>query len=127
VVHVAAGIKDVDLVLKRDARIAALRPEPLVLADVPASFVLLPDDLAARAAFLLASPPLPPSGAYRFGGRRIVGLARREESPDLDEVVRRLPQIAFMVVESVPGGGFRFRDRTAEVVHNDRDHDAARR
>jgi hypothetical protein len=36
---------------------------------------------------------LPPAGAYRFGGQTIVGLARREEAPDLDEVVARLPEI----------------------------------
>ncbi len=82
---------------------------------MPASFVILPEALAARAAFLLADPPLPPSGAYRFGGRRVVGLARRGADPDLGEVVRRLPGIRFLRLHQRPGGGVVALDQTAEV------------
>jgi len=44
-------------------------------------------DCATNATFpaapLVAHPPLPPSGAYRFGDVRVVGLARREDGPSL--------------------------------------------
>lgn len=85
---VRGAVKDLDLALKLTAHVSA---ELLVIPDVPASFVWMPDDLAPSTEFLLARPPLPPAGAYRFGPVRIVGLARREESPDLDDVLARLP------------------------------------
>jgi hypothetical protein len=84
-----------------------------VLADVPASFVLVPPALVERTRFLRASPPLPPSGGYHFGGELVVGLARREESPDLDEVVRRLPELRFLELVADGKGAFRWRDTTA--------------
>src|SRR6185369_16690080 len=93
--------KDLDLILKERPG----RPDDfLVLADVPASFVLMPPALAGRTRFLLASPPLPPSGAYRFGGRSVVGLARRHESPDLELVLERLPELRFIQLFQDKGG-----------------------
>ena len=89
-------------------------PQPLlVIPDVPASFVCMPDALAARARFLLARPPLPPTGEYRFGGQHIVGLARREEAPDLDEVLARLPEIRFIELVADGRGQVTGHDRTA--------------
>ncbi len=90
---VRGAVKDLDLALKLDPASPPAMRSALVIPDVPASFVLLPPAEADRVAFLLADPPLPPSGAYRFGGERIVGLARREEAPDLDEVLTRLPDL----------------------------------
>jgi hypothetical protein len=87
---VRGAVKDLDLALKLTARLPA---DLLVIPDVPASFVWMPDDLAPAAEFLLARPPLPPAGAYRFGPVRIVGLARREESPDLEDVLARWPDL----------------------------------
>jgi hypothetical protein len=105
--HVRGAVKDLDLILKQ--RLA--REDFLVLGDVPASFALMPPGLAPRAHFLLASPPLPPSGAYRFGTRAVVGLARRHESPDLEAVLVRLPELRF--IELVPDkGGVGWRDVT---------------
>lgn len=105
------AVKDLDLALKLTTPASQL-PQPLLLIpDVPASFVWMPETLAARASFLLAQPPLPPSGAYRFGDQRIVGLARRQEAPDLDDVLARLPDLR--IVELVPSGDrFVFRDVT---------------
>ena len=74
----------------------------LVLTDVPASFVIVPPALAAAAAPLIAQPPLPPSGAYRFGDVRVVGLARREDEPTLREVWQRFPDIRFVRLRPVP-------------------------
>jgi hypothetical protein len=87
------AVKDLDLALKLTSPADQLPQPLLVIPDVPASFVWMPDVLADRADFLLARPPLPPAGAYRFGGQRIMGLARREESPDLDDVLARLPDL----------------------------------
>jgi len=99
--HVRGAVKDLDLILKQQPG----RPDDLlVLADVPASFVLMPPALAGRTRFLLASPPLPPSGAYRFGGRSVVGLARRHESPDLELVLERLPELRFIQLFQDKGG-----------------------
>jgi hypothetical protein len=94
--HVRSGIKDLDLVLKGLPALRGRADELAVLTDVPASFLALPPQLADRLAFLRASPPLPPSGAYRFGARQVVGLARRHEAPDLDEVIAHLPELRFL-------------------------------
>jgi hypothetical protein len=115
VFHVAGGIKDVDLAVKEDPALASVADELLVMGDVPASFVVMPPALASRAAFLVAAPPLPPSGAYRFGDARIVGLARRGDDPTLDEVVARFPDIRFIRLRATPGGHIVGRDVTEEV------------
>jgi hypothetical protein len=90
---VRGSVKDLDLAIKLDPSAPVAVREVVAIPDVPASFVWLPDAEAERLGFLFARPPLPPSGAYRFGGERIVGLARREEAPDLDEVLARLPDL----------------------------------
>ena len=114
--HVKAGIKDLDLVLKHHPRLRGQADRFLVLGDVPASFVLPPPDLDQRTRFLRADPPLPPSGAYHFGTRSIVGLARRHESPDLEVVIARLPELRF--IQLVPAAGdVGWRDVTEDVVH----------
>ena len=115
VFHIDGGIKDLDLAVKEDPALAPVADELLVLGDVPASFVALPPALAPRAAFLLAAPPLPPSGAYRFGDARVVGLARRGDDPTLDEVVARFPDIRFIRLRSTPGGRVIGRDVTEQV------------
>ena len=108
---VRSAVKDLDLALKLRW---TMGPQPLlVIPDVPASFVWMPDALAARAGFLLAKPPLPPTGEYRFGGQHIVGLARREEAPDLDEVLARLPEIRFIELVVDGRGQVTGRDETA--------------
>jgi hypothetical protein len=108
---VRGGVKDLDLALK----LFPHRPQPrfgyVVLPDVPASFVWLPHELAEQLAFVLAQPPLPPSGAYHFGGERIVGQARREESPALDEVMTRLPDLRIIHVRR-QGSYYHWEDRT---------------
>jgi hypothetical protein len=119
VFHVDGGIKDLDLAVKEDPALGSLAEGVLVLGDVPASFVELPPSLAERAAFLLAAPPLPPSGAYRFGDARIVGLARRGDDPTLDEVVARLPGIRFIRLRPTPGGRVVARDVTDELESGD--------
>ncbi len=105
------AVKDLDLALKLTTPAEHL-PQPLLaIPDVPASFVWIPDALAERTRFLLAKPPLPPSGAYRFGGQRIAGLARREDAPDLDDVLARLPDLR--IVELVGADGrFTWREVT---------------
>jgi hypothetical protein len=104
------AVKDLDLALKLRW---PMGPQPLLLIpDVPASFVWMPDTLAERARFLLARPPLPPTGEYRFGGQHIMGLARREEAPDLDEVVARLPEIRFLELVADGRGQVTAQDRT---------------
>lgn len=114
--HVAAGIKDLDLAVKEDPRFAAHEPDLLVLGDVPASFVALPPARGATTLdFLLAQPPLPPSGAYTFGARRIVGLARRGDDPTLDEVVAHLPTIRFIRLRLGPQGRIIPRDVTDTI------------
>jgi hypothetical protein len=105
-VHVRCGIKDLDLAVKN--RLRGRADQLLLLSDVPASFVLVPPALAERTAFLRAMPPLPPSGAYRFGGQAVVGLVRREESPSLEEILQRLPELRFVaLVDSGRGIGWR--------------------
>jgi hypothetical protein len=105
------AVKDLDLALKLRWKMG---PQPLlVIPDVPASFVWMPDALAARAGFLLAKPPLPPAGEYRFGGQHIVGMARREEAPDLDQVLARLPEIRFIELVADGRGQVTGHDQTA--------------
>jgi hypothetical protein len=84
----------------------------VVIPDVPASFIWLPAELAERLDFLLARPPLPPSGAYHFGNARLVGLARREDAPDLDEVLDRLPELRILHL-GYQAGQFHVEDRTS--------------
>ena len=115
VFHVTAGIKDLDLVIKADPHLRPIESRLLVLPDVPASFVVVPPALEPSLKFLIASPPIPPSGAYRFGEHRIVGLPRRGDDPTLAEVVRQLPDIRFIRLLSSPGSGIVARDVTAEV------------
>ena len=86
-----------------------------MLGDVPASFALVPPELEGAAASLLAAPPLPPSGAYRFGDVRVVGLARRGDEPDLDEVLSRFPDLRFIRLRSIRGGQVIARDMTEEI------------
>jgi hypothetical protein len=106
------AVKDLDLALKLTSPTGRLPQPLLVIPDVPASFVWMPDALAERARFLLARPPLPPKGAYRFGGQHIMGLARREEAPDLDEVLARLPEIRFIELVTDGRGQVTGRDLT---------------
>ena len=106
------AVKDLDLALKLTTPAGRLPQPLLVIPDVPASFVWMPDALADRARFLLARPPLPPAGAYRFGGQHIMGLARREEAPDLDEVVSRLPELRFIELVTDGRGQVTGRDRS---------------
>ena len=113
--HVDGGIKDLDLAVKEDPRLAAASRELLVLADVPASFAIVPPALEAAASIVVASPPLPPAGAYRFGDVRIVGLARRGDEPSLDEVVRTFPDVRFIRLRPTPGGRVVARDLTDDV------------
>ncbi|HVR61012.1 MAG TPA: hypothetical protein VMU50_03890 [Polyangia bacterium] len=115
VFHVAAAIKDIDLALKSSPDVRrADGPEPrlLVLSDVPASFVLLPPATGDRLDFLLAQPPIPPSGFYRFGAARVAGLARRGEEPDLDDVTRRFPDLRFIRLARASDGRVVARDVT---------------
>jgi hypothetical protein len=110
---VRGAVKDLDLAIKLSADRGKPEPNYVVLADVPASFVWLPDDFAARLQFLMARPPLPPSGAYRFGGGSVAGQARREDAPDLDEVLGRLPELRIIRLRQ-EGAGFSWSDRTDE-------------
>jgi hypothetical protein len=113
VFHVDGGIKDIDLAIKEDPAIEA--GQVLVLGDVPASFAIIPPDLSAAAAFLVAAPPLPPSGGYDFGDVRVVGLARRGDDPDLTEVLAHFPDLRFIRLRSVRGGLVIARDLTVEM------------
>jgi hypothetical protein len=90
---VRGAVKDLDLAIKLDPTAPGTLRDTVVIPDVPASFIWLPAAEADRLGFLLADPPLPPSGAYQFGRERLVGLARREQAPDLDEVLTRLPDL----------------------------------
>jgi hypothetical protein len=112
---VSGGVKDLDLAIKLDRRASAAVRGAVVIPDVPASFIWLPPDLAGRLDFLLARPPLPPSGAYRFGDVRLVGLARREEAPDFDEVLSHLPELRILRL-SFKAGRFTVEDRTETYV-----------
>jgi hypothetical protein len=111
--YVTGAIKDLDLALKLDRSMPGTVHEAAIIPDVPASFVWMPDALGGRLDFLLARPSLPPSGAYRFGQARLMGLARREEAPDLDEVLTRLPDLRVLRLER-KGAGFVVVDKTAD-------------
>jgi hypothetical protein len=113
VFHVDWGVKDIDLAVKEDFTLEAAGV--LVLGDVPASFAILPPGLESAASFLIAAPPLPPSGHYDFGDVRVVGLARRGDDPDLAEVLGRLPDLRFIRLRSVRGGQVIARDLTDEI------------
>ncbi len=113
--HVAGAVKDLDLAVKEDPAMAPFEADTLVLADVPASFVSMSPAFAERAAPLVATPPLPPSGAYRFGDRRVVGLARRGDEPTLEDVLARFPDMRFLRLRSTPDGHVVVRDVTAEM------------
>ena len=115
VFDIMSGVKDLDLAVKEDPALAAAANEILVLTDVPASFVIIPASLAVAAAPLRAEPPLPPSGAYRFGEARVVGLARREDGPALRDVWLRFPDIRFVRLRPVPSGQIIARDVTDET------------
>jgi hypothetical protein len=119
VFHVNGGIKDLDLAVKDDPAAGSAVAGALVLSDVPASFVVLPPDLARPALILVADPPLPPSGAYRFGGERVVGLARRGDDPSLDEVLARFPDLRLIRLRPGAGGIVIARDVTEELTNRD--------
>jgi hypothetical protein len=110
--HIASGIKDLDLAVKEVPEVSRFEPALVVLSDVPASFVALPQARAREFDFLLARPPLPPSGGYHYGEQTIVGLARRGDDPTLDEVVAHLPAIRFIRLRLGPGGRVVYRDVT---------------
>ena len=116
--HLASGIKDIDLAVKEDPRLED-QEGLVVLGDVPASFVSLPAVGASRVDFLLAQPSLPPAGAYRFGDRRIVGLARRGDDPTLDEVLEKLPDLRFIRLRLAVGGRIIYRDVTDQLKSAD--------
>ncbi|HET6147861.1 MAG TPA: hypothetical protein VFH68_10035 [Polyangia bacterium] len=115
VFHIAGGIKDLDLAVKESPALRAAEDRLLILGDVPASFVAIPPELESAAAILVAAPPLPPSGAYHFGARRVVGLARRGDEPTLDEVIARFPDLRLLRLRLTPGGRVIARDVTQEV------------
>jgi hypothetical protein len=103
VFQVVAGIKDLDLAVKDDPALWTRAADFVILGDVPASFVVLPEGGGLELGFLFARPPLPPAGAYRFGPWRIVGLARAGDDPTLDEVVQRFPDLRLLRLVRVPG------------------------
>jgi hypothetical protein len=122
VFHVSAGIKDLDLAVKEDFALKAHASSLLILGDVPASFVVAPDSPPLDLAFLLAHPALPPSGAYHFGARRIVGLARRGDDPTLDEVLTHFPGLR-LIRPRIPATGNQpvsYRDVTEELLGDPR-------
>jgi hypothetical protein len=112
---VSGGVKDLDLAIKLDRRASEAVSGAVVIPDVPASFIRLPHDLAGRLDFLLARPSLPPSGAYRYGDARLVGLARREDAPDLNEVLSRLPELRILRL-FLKAGQFSVEDQTEKYV-----------
>jgi hypothetical protein len=111
--HIDGGIKDLDLAVKEEPVIEY--GGVLVLGDVPASFAIVPPQFEVAAAPLVAVPPLPPSGAYRFGDARVIGLARRGDEPDLEEVLSRIPDLRFVRLRSIRGGQVIARDMTGEI------------
>jgi hypothetical protein len=117
VFYIASGVKDLDLAVKEDRHLPPEAGQALVLTDVPASFVIVPPALADAAAPLYARPPLPPSGAYRFGDTRVVGLARAEDEPSLTETLARFPDMRFVRLRPVPSGQIIARDVTNETTH----------
>ncbi|MES1164192.1 MAG: hypothetical protein ABUR63_00425 [Verrucomicrobiota bacterium] len=113
VFHVDGGIKDLDLAVKEDPALEAA--EILALDDVPASFAIVPSGLAVAARPLLAAPPIPPSGAYRFGDVAVVGLARRGDEPDLAEALAWFPDLRLIRLMRAPTGNVVARDVTSRV------------
>ncbi|HXU61509.1 MAG TPA: hypothetical protein VN962_07410 [Polyangia bacterium] len=113
VFHVDGGIKDLDLAIKENAALEAAGV--LVLDDVPASFAIIPPVLASAARPLLAVPPIPPSGAYRFGDVQVVGLARRGDEPDLADVFAGFPDLRLIRLMQAPGGRVVARDATERI------------
>lgn len=113
VFHVDGGIKDLDLALKEDVTLESAGI--LVLDDVPASFAIIPPALTAAARPLLAAPPIPPSGAYRFGDVQVVGLARRGDEPDLSEALAWLPDLRLIRLMQAPGRRIVARDVTERM------------
>jgi hypothetical protein len=109
------AVKDLDLAVKLDQNLPLSMQQIVVIPDVPASFIRVPHDYYDKLRFLFAIPPLPPSGAYRWGSLRVVGLARREEAPDLDQVVNRFPGLAFLQLETSPEGIITWKDRTNQL------------
>jgi hypothetical protein len=108
---VRGAVKDLDLAIKLSEPSDRRSFGYVVLADVPASFVWLPSASSERLRFVLAQPPLPPSGAYHLGGERIVGQARRDDAPDLAEVLARLPELRIVDLKRM-GTGFTWSDST---------------
>ena len=127
VFHIAAGIKDLDLAVKESDDVEPWDASSLILGDVPASFVALPQQGSHVSSndldFLLAHPSLPPSGAYRFGARKIVGLARRGDDPTLDEVLKAFPDIRFIRLRPGPGHRVIYRDITETWLRENADVD----
>lgn len=113
--HVDGGVKDLDLAVKGHPDLASASDQFLVLADVPASFAIVPRRLFPGARIFVADPPLPPRGAYELGEVRVVGLARRGDEPSLDEVLSRFPDLRFIRLRAVAGGQIIARDRTDEI------------
>lgn len=122
--HIAAGIKDLDLAVKEDPRTRAAEASLLVLGDVPASFIAFPVPRRSDLELVLAHPPLPPSGAYRFGDYLVAGSPRRGEDPSLDEVTARFPGIRFIRLRAGPGGRVIARDVTGLPGPGGADDDA---
>ena len=86
-----SGIKDLDLAVKQHRALARGAGDVLVLNDVPASFAIVPAELRGGRAPLVAQPPLPPSGAYRFGDVRSSG-SRAATTADAARGRRALPR-----------------------------------
>ncbi len=110
---VRGAVKDLDLAVKLARKEAPPSRAYVVIADVPASFLWLPDEWSGRLDFLLARPPSPPAGAYRFAGARLVGQARREDAPDMDVVLERLPELRIIELTR-RGEDYGWSDRTAD-------------
>lgn len=122
--HVAAGIKDLDLAVKEDPRTHAAEASLLVLGDVPASFIAFPAPRRSDLELVLAHPPLPPSGAYRFGDFLVAGSPRRGEDPGLDEVTAHFPGMRFIRLRAGPDGRVIARDVTGPPGGGDATDDA---
>jgi hypothetical protein len=110
---VRGAVKDLDLAIKLGPSASPALQDTVAIPDIPASFIWLPHRGEDRIRFLLAEPPLPPSGSYRFAGERIVGLARREEAPDLDEVLAKLPDLRIIQLK-LEASPVAWEDSTAE-------------